>query len=87
MIIQIEEKEKALLLEGMKRGMFLSEKDKENLPLFVKISVDVERKVTNDGASRRLAVALKTFRDTIMKLSTKKVLILAGWLVRHVSTE
>lgn len=46
------------------------------------ITADVERLVTNEGGSRRLAVALKMFKEIVMKLSAKKVLILSDWLVK-----
>ena len=55
---------------------------KKTIP--VSFTVDVARIVTNDGAGRRLAVALKMFKDTVLKLSAKKVLILADWLVKWV---
>ena len=46
------------------------------------ITADVERMVTSEGSSRRLAVALKMFKEVVMKLSAKKVLILSDWLVK-----
>lgn len=60
----------------------MSDNDKREKIIPVTVSADVERIVINDGSSRRLAVALKMFRDIVMKLSAKKVLILADWLVK-----
>ena len=59
----------------------MSEENKKE-PFEVTAEVDVERTVTNDGISRRLSVAVKMLRDTVMKLSAKKILILADWIVK-----
>ena len=59
----------------------MSEENKKE-PVEVTINFDVERTITNDGVARRLSVAVKMFKDTVLKLSTKKILILADWLVK-----
>ena len=48
----------------------MSDSDKKTIP--VSFTVDVERIVSNEGGSRHLAVALKMFKDIVMKLSAKK---------------
>lgn len=60
----------------------MSDKEKKENAIPVTLIVDAERKVTNDGAGRSLAVALKMFKDTVLKLSAKKVLKLADRLVK-----
>lgn len=52
--------------------MSLDVTDKSDKPFQVNISADVERVVTNDGSGRRFAVALKMFKDIVMKLSATK---------------
>ena len=62
---------------------FVTNTATENKKSFkVTINADVERIVANDGFARRLSVALKMFKDVVMKLSGKKILILADWLVK-----
>ncbi len=48
----------------------------------VTVSADTVRIVNNDGTARRLAVALRSLKSAILKLSPKKILILADWLVK-----
>ena len=60
----------------------MSEENKEGKSFEVTANFDVERIVTNEGAARRLSVAVKMFKDTVMKLAAKKILILADWLVK-----
>ena len=60
----------------------MTDKEKSRMPFQVTVNFDVERIVSNEGAGRRLAVSLKMFKDIVMKLSAKKVLILGDWLVK-----
>ena len=60
----------------------MSNKEKIGMPFQVTVNFDVERIVSNEGAGRRLAISLKMFKDIVMKLSAKKVLILGDWLVK-----
>lgn len=48
----------------------------------VTLTADTLRVVSNDGTARRLAVALRSLKSAILKLSPKKILILADWLVK-----
>lgn len=48
----------------------------------VTLTTDTLRVVNNDGTARRLAVALRSLKSAILKLSPKKILILADWLVK-----
>ena len=48
----------------------------------VTLTADTLRVVNNDGTARRLAVALRSLKSAILKLSPKKILILADWLVK-----
>ena len=48
----------------------------------VTLTADTLRVVDNEGTARRLAVALRSLKSTILKLSPKKILILADWLVK-----
>lgn len=41
----------------------------EKKPFKVKVSVEVERVIVNYGASRRLTIALKMFKDIVIKCS------------------
>lgn len=48
----------------------------------VELKSDTLRIVKNDGSIRRLSVALKALRETILALSPKKILILSDWIVK-----
>ncbi len=67
----------------------MSDKEKSRMPFQVTVNFDVEPIVSNEGAGRRLAISLKMFKDIVMKLSAKKVLILGDWrgLVGNVFAE
>lgn len=68
---------------GDEKGLFIMfEENKEGKSFEVTANFDVERIVTNEGAARRLSVVVKMFKDTVMKLAAKKILILADWLVK-----